>query len=414
MSRRRVVITGLGPITCIGKGVDGFWKGILAEKTGISRISSFDTSVFGVCVAGEISDWNPEEFFAPRRLKRLDRYAQFAVASAKLALDDAGIEYSREKPQERVGVSFGSALGGVCKAEEQYIRFLKKGARGVQPTLAVQVFGGSAHSNIAIDYGFRGVGTTNSNSCASGTVSVGEALRYIRDDFVDVVVAGGAEAPLTTITVGAFDVIKTMSRSPDPQIACRPFDRLRDGFVMGEGAAALVVEELEHAKKRGAKIYAEVLGYSLNNDAFHMTTPLPTGASCIRAMREALTDAKVSADKINYINAHASSTQLNDSAETSSIKEVFGEHARRIPVSGTKGYHAHPLGATGAIEAALCALALDRQWVPPTINYENSDPACDLDVVPNHGRAAELNYVMSNSFGFGGINACVVMGRMRD
>ena len=413
MSRRRAVITGIGPITCIGKGAEDFWQGILAEKTGITRIDSFDVSAFGVRVAGEITGWDPEEFFAPHRLKRLDRYAQFAVASAKLALDDAGIGYSKDKPQERIGVSFGTALGGVCKAEDQYIRFLKKGARGVQPTLAVQVFGGSAHSNIAIDFGFRGVGTTNSNSCASGTVSVGEGLRYIRDHFADVVVAGGAEAPLTTITIGAFDIIKTMSRCDDPNFASRPFDRLRDGFVMGEGSASLIIEEMEHAKRRGAHIYAELLGYSLNNDAFHMTTPLPSGDSCIRAMREALADAQLAPEQIDYINAHASSTQLNDSAETASIKEVFGEHARRIPVSGTKGYYAHPLGATGAIEAALCALALDRQWVPPTINYQNPDPACDLDVVPNHGRQAKLNYVMSNSFGFGGINACVVLGPVR-
>jgi len=412
MSRRRVVITGLGPITCIGRRVDGFWKGILTERTGITRITSFDVSAFGVRVAGQINDWNAEEFFPPHRLKRLDRYAQFAVASAKLALDDAGIEYSKDKPQDRVGVSFGTALGGVCKAEEQYIRFLKKGARGVQPTLAVQVFGGSAHSNIAIDFGFRGVGTTNSNSCASGTVSVGEALRYIRDDFADVVVTGGAEAPLTTITIGAFDIIKTMSRCEDPQVACRPFDKWRDGFVMGEGAASLILEELEHARARGAKIYAEVLGYSLNNDAFHMTAPLPSGDSCIRAMRDALADAHVAPEQIDYVNAHASSTQLNDSAETMSIKEILGERAKQIPVSGTKGYYAHPLGATGAIEAALSALALDRQWVPPTINYRNPDPACDLDVVPNHGRAAKLNYIMSNSFGFGGINACVILGRV--
>src|SRR5438094_1389885 len=413
MSRRRVVITGIGPITCVGHGRENFWNGILAEKSGINSIASFDPSAFRVRCAGEIRDWDPEAFFPPHRLKRLDRYAQFAVASAKLALDDAQFEYSREKPQDRVGVSFGTALGGVCKAEDQYIRYLKKGARGVQPTLAVQVFGGSAHSNIAIDFGFRGVGTRNSNSCAGGTVSVGEALRYIRDDFADVVVAGGAEAPLTTITIGAFDIIKTMSRCEDPQFACRPFDKLRDGFVMGEGAASLILEELEHARTRGAKIYAEVLGYSLNNDAFHMTTPLPSGDSCIRAMRDALADAQVSPEQIDYVNAHASSTQLNDSAETMSIKEVLGEHAKKIPVSGTKGYHAHPLGATGAIEAALCALALDRQWIPPTINYQNPDSACDLDVVPNHGRAAELGYIMSNSFGFGGINACIVMGRVR-
>src|SRR5213076_1206533 len=307
MSRRRAVITGIGPITCIGTGVDDFWSAILAERSGGNSITSFDPSVFRVRCAGEIPGWDPEEYFSPHRLKRLDRYAQFAVVSAKLALDDAHIDYSHEKPQDRIGVSFGTALGGVCKAEEQYIRYLKKGARGVQPTLAVQVFGGSAHSNIAIECGFRGVGTTNSNSCASGTVSVGEALRYIRDDFADVMVAGGAEAPLTTITVGAFDIIKTMSRSQDPTTASRPFDRLRDGFVMGEGAASLILEEIEHARARGAKIYAAVLGYSLNNNAFHMTTPLPSGDSCIRAMRDALADAQLSPDQIDYINAHASS-----------------------------------------------------------------------------------------------------------
>jgi 3-oxoacyl-[acyl-carrier-protein] synthase II len=243
---------------------------------------------------------------------------------------------------------------------------------------------------------------------------VGEALRYIRDDFADAIVAGGAEAPLTTITIGAFDIIKTMSRwSGDPALACRPFDLLRDGFVMGEGAASLIIEELEHARARGGRIYAEVLGYSLNNDAFHMTAPLPSGDSCVRAMRDALADARIAPEQIDYINAHASSTQLNDRAETMSIKQVFGEHARRIPVSGTKGYYAHPLGATGAIEAALCALALDRQWIPPTINYQHADPACDLDIVPNNGREAKLTYVMSNSFGFGGINACVVLGKVR-
>ena len=411
MKSRRAVITGIGPITCIGIGVDEFWNGIRAERSGIRRISSFDTTGFNAHCGGEIPKWTPETFFPPHRLKRLDRYAQFAVASAKLALDDAGIRYDREQPQDRIGVSFGTALGGVCQAEDQHIRFLKKGTRGVNPTLALQVFGGSAHSNIAIEFGFRGVGTTNSNSCASGTVSVGEALRYIRDDFADVIVAGGAEAPLSSLTFGAFAIIKTMSQwQGDPAFSSRPFDRARDGFVMGEGAASLVVEELEHARKRGAHIYAEILGYSLNNDAFHMTSPLPSGGSCIRAMRHALADSTLNPADIDYINAHASSTQLNDSTETFSIKQVFGENTR-IPVSGTKGYYAHPLGATGAIEAALCALALDRQHIPPTINYETPDPACDLDIVPNHGRAAALNRVMSNSFGFGGINAALVFGR---
>ena len=413
MNGRRAVITGIGPITCIGTGREEFWRGIRAEKSGIQSISTFDTTPFHAHCAGEIRDWVPENHFPPHRLKRLDRYAQFAVASAKMALDDARLPYSREAPQARVGVSFGTALGGIANAEAQHSNFLKKGTRGVKQTLALQVFGGSAHTNIAIEFGFRGVGTTNSNSCASGTVAVGEALRYIRDDFADVIIAGGAEAPLSPLTFGAFAIIKTMSQwTGDPAAACRPFDLARDGFVMGEGAASLVIEELEHAQMRGAHIYAEVLGYSLNNDAFHMTSPLPTGESCIRAMRDALTDANLAPEQIDYVNAHASSTQLNDSTETMALKQVFGAHAARLAVSGTKAFTAHPLGATGAMEAALCALALEHDWVPPTLNRDHPDPACDLDVVPSHGRAAKLNYVLSNSFGFGGINSCVVLARL--
>ena len=408
---RRAVITGLGPITAVGIGRENFWNGLRAEKSGIRRVESFDSSIFNAHCAAEIPIWRPEDHFPPHRLKRLDRYAQFAVVSARLALEDAGLEWSREKPQDRIGVSFGTALGGVAGAETEHAHFLKKGSRGVNPTLAVQVFGGSAHSNIAIEFGFRGAGTTNSNSCASGTIAVGEALRYIRDNFADVMIAGGAEAPLSPLTFGAFAFIKSMSQfTGDPGLSCRPFDRLRDGFVIGEGAASLVVEELEHARARGARIYAEVLGYSLNNDAFHMTSPLPSGASCIRAMHEALADARVAPERIDYINAHASSSQLNDSTETMAIKEVFRSRAQQIPVSGTKPYTGHPLGATGAIEATIAALAIDRGWVPPTLNWQNPDPACDLEIVPRHGREAKIHCVLSNSFGFGGINACVVLG----
>lgn len=411
--QRRAVITGIGPITCIGTGREDFWRGIRAEQSGIRHISTFDTTSFHAHCGGEIRDWAPENHFPPHRLKRLDRYAQFAVASAKMALDDARLPYSRETPQDRVGVSFGTALGGIANAEAQHSHFLKKGTRGVKQTLALQVFGGSAHSNIAIEFGFRGVGTTNSNSCASGTVAVGEALRYIRDDFADVIIAGGAEAPLSPLTFGAFAIIKSMSQSTgDPAEACRPFDLARDGFVMGEGAASLVIEELEHARQRGAHIYAEVLGYSLNNDAFHMTSPLPGGESCIRAMRDALADARLAPEQIDYVNAHASSTQLNDSTETVALKQVFGEHARGIAMSGTKAFTGHPLGATGAMEAAICALAIEHGWIPPTLNRSHPDPACDLDVVPNTGRTAKLNHVLSNSFGFGGINSCVILGRL--
>jgi 3-oxoacyl-[acyl-carrier-protein] synthase II len=376
-------------------------------------ISSFDTSQFNAHCGGEIRDWDGANWFPPNRLKRLDRYAQFAVASALMALEDAGLAWSREKPRAEVGVSFGTALGGIANAEAEHQRFLKKGSRGVNPTLALQVFGGSAHSNIAIECGFRGVGTTNSNSCASGTVAVGEALRYIRDGMAEVMVAGGAEAPLSPLTYGAFDFIKTMSRwQGDPALACRPFDRTRDGFVMGEGGASLIVEELEHARRRGARIYAEVLGYSLNNEAWHMTTPLPGGESVSKCMRDALQDAGLEPGQIDYINAHASSTQLNDANESLCIRTVFGEHADRLAVSGTKAYTAHPLGATGAIETALCALAMERGQIPPTLNWSEADPACPLDVVPNHCRPARIRYAMSNAFGFGGINSCLILGEL--
>lgn len=412
---RRAVITGIGPITSIGIGRAAFWDGLRQERSGIQRVTRFDTTGFGAQTAAEINDWQPETYFPPHRLKRLDRYAQFAVASAQLALADARLPYSRESPQARVGVSFGTALGGVCGAEQQHVRFLKKGTRGVNQTLAVQVFGGSAHSNIALEFGFRGAGTTNSNSCASGTVAVGEALRFIRDDFADVMIAGGAEAPLSSLTFGAFDIIKSMSRwAGDPALSCRPFDAERDGFVMGEGAAALVIEELEHARQRGAHIYAEVRGFSLTNDAYHMTSPLPQAEASIAAMRRALGDAELAPDEIDYVNAHASSTQLGDAAEAVAIREVFGDRASNVPVSGTKPYTGHPLGATGAMEAAICALALEHEWLPPTLNYETVDPAFALDVVPNHGRRAAIRHVLSNAFGFGGINSCIVLSRLEE
>lgn len=405
---RRVVITGLGPITSIGVGKKAFWEGLQAARTGIGPVTSFDATIFNARSASEVKDWFPERYFPPHRLKRLDRYAQFAVGSVTLALQDAGLNYSPSDPQPRVGVSFGTALGGVANAESQHKAFVKGGPKSVHQTLALQVFGGSAHCNAAIEFGLRGVGTTNSNSCASGNVAIGEALRYIRDGWADVMVAGAAEAPLSPLTFGAFAFIRTMSRSADPHSACRPFDRRRDGFVMGEGAASLVLEEYEHAKARGAHIYAEVTGYSLNNDAFHMTTPLPSGESCIQAMHDALASAQVRPEQVDYINGHASSTQLNDANECFCVKAVFGDYARRLMISGTKAYYGHPLGASAAIEGVVCALALEHDFVPPTLNYEEFDPACDLDVVPRQPREKRLNYVLSNAFGFGGINSCIV------
>ncbi len=409
MMNRRAVITGVGPISCIGSGREKFWQGILAEKSGIGLLSRFPLMGLEPRSAGEINDFDPLAFFPAKSLRRLDRYAQFAVASAFLALRDSGLEWSPEAPDPRRGVSFGTALAGICNAEYEHDAFLKGGFKAVSPLLALQVFGGSAHSNIAISCGFQGVGTTNSNSCASGTVALGEALRYIREGLADVILAGGSEAPLSPLTYGAFAQIRTMSTAEPPQ-SCRPFDLKRDGFVMGEGAASLVVEEYSHAKARGARIYAEILGFSHNNDAHHMTSPHPTGITTMRAMRDALSDAATNADEIDYINAHGSSTQVNDSNEARCIHEVFGVHAPTIPVSGTKAYTAHPLGATGAIEAVICSLAMTEGYLPPTLHYETPDPECALDVIPNQGREARPRKILSNSFGFGGINSCLVLG----
>jgi len=410
-SRCRVVITGLGVVAACGTGKEDFWRSIRAGHSGIGPITAFDASACAARCAGEVRDWNPADFFPPHKLKRFDRYVQFALGSAILALEDAHLPWSRETPQARIGVSFGTGLGGISHAEREHVRFLKKGMRGVNPALALQVFGGSAHSNIAIECGFRGVGTTNSNSCASGVIAVGEAMRYLREGWADVMLAGGAEAPLCPLTFSAFDFIRTMSRwqGEPPARACRPFDKERDGFVMGEGGCTLVLETLEHARTRGAHIYAEVLGYALNNDAFHMTSPLPSGESVVACMQDALSDARTAPEQVDYVNAHASSTQLNDANEVLCIRTVFASHAERLAVSGTKPFTAHPLGATGAMETAICALALQDQWLPPTLHFQTPDPACDLDFVPNHGRCAPLRVVLNNAFGFGGINSSLVL-----
>lgn len=408
--RRRVVITGVGPIAACGIGKEAFWQAIRNGRSGIGPLTRFDGSAYHARCAGEVRDWDALAFFPQSRVKRLDRYAQFAVASALLALEDAGLPWSREQPQERVGVSFGTALAGIAGAEEDHRTFLEKGPRSVNQTLALQIFGGAAHSNIAIECGFRGVGTTNSNSCASGVIAVGEALRYIRDGWADVMVAGGAEAPLHPLTFGAFDFIRTMSRwKGEPQRAYRPFDLHRDGFVMGEGAGSVVLEEYGHAVRRGATIYAEVCGFSLNNEAHHMTTPHPGGEMVVAAMRGALEDAGMVPEEIDYINAHASSTQANDGNETACIKRLFGSHARRLAVSGTKPFTAHPLGATGALETIICALAIREGFIPPTLHYCTPDPTCDLDIVPNVGREQPLRGVLNNAFGFGGINSSLAM-----
>jgi 3-oxoacyl-[acyl-carrier-protein] synthase II len=406
---RRVVVTGIGAITPIGLGRDGLWDGLLAEKSAVGPLTRFDPSQFRSHVAAEVNEFVPTDHLDERRSRRFDRFAQFSVVASRMALVDAGIVLERED-RERIGAMMGSALGGVAYAEDQMGKYMTGGLRAVDATLALAVFGGAASCNIAIEFGVYGPNSTNAMSCASGTIAVGDAFRTVRDNYADVMICGGAEAPLSTLCYGAFSLIRAMStRNDDPATASRPFDRDRDGFVMGEGAAVLVLEERERALARGAPIYAEVLGYGMTNDGHHMTAPRPDGSQAARAMRLALSDAHVQPGEIGYVNAHGSSTPLNDPTETLAVKQVLGDHAYRVPLSGTKGYYGHALGASGAIEAAICALALDRGWLPPTVNLASPDPACDLDYIAGSGRAAQPETIISNSFGFGGINASLVM-----
>ena len=406
--QRRVAVTGIGAITPIGTGRDGFWAGMRAERSAVQTIDRFDPSIFRSHNAGQVNDFRAEDHIEAKRARRLDRFGQFSVACARLALEDSGLRLAGED-RERVGAMMGTALGGIGYAEGQLARFLTDGLRAVDATLALAVFGGAASCNIAIEFGVSGPNSTNAMSCASGSMAIGEAFRQIRDGYADVMIAGGAEAPLAPLCFGSFALIRAMSiRNDDPARASRPFDAARDGFVMGEGSAVLILEEWSHAVARGAHVYAEVCGYGTTNDAHHMTAPLPSGAQAARAMRLALGDAHLAPAEIGYINAHGSATPLNDPSETTAIKSVFGDHAYRIPVSGTKGYYGHALGASGAFEAAICSLALEREWIPPTVNLELPDVGCDLDHVPGAGRELRVEHMLSNSFGFGGINAALV------
>ena len=408
-SFRRVVITGVGAVTPIGTAADGLWAGLEARASAVRTLTRFDPTPFRSHMAAEIPDFRPQDHLDAKRAKRLDRFSQLAVTSARLALADAEIALRAEDP-DRAGTMMGSALGGVSFAESQVPRYLAEGPRGLDPSLALAVFCGAASCNIAIEFGFTGPNATNAMSCASGTIAVGEAFHVVRDGRADLMLAGGAEAPLAPLTFAAFSIIRAMStRNDDPARASRPFDASRDGFVMGEGAAVLVLEERSRAIARGARIYAEVVGHAYTNDAYHMTAPRPDGRQAARAMQLALADGDVVPTDVGYINAHGSSTPLNDPTEMSAIKQVFGDHAYRLIVSGTKGYYGHALGASGAIEAAICALALSRGWLPPTINLERPDPRCDLDCLPGGGRTASPAAVVSNSFGFGGINAALVL-----
>lgn len=407
---RRVVVTGIGCITPIGAGAEGLWDGLKRRESAVRPIDRFDATPFRSQIAAQVDDFDPLDHMDRSRVRRLDRYSQLAVATARLALDDARLDPATLEG-ERVAVQMGSALGGMSFGEDQLARFHRDGVKGVETMLALTVFCGSASCNVAIEFGFTGPNSTNAMSCASGAMAIGEGWRHVRDGSSDVAVVGGVEAPLAPLCYGAFAIIRAMStRNDDPGRASRPFDADRDGFVMGEGASVLILEERSHALARGARIYAELLGYGNTNDAHHMTAPRPDGAQAARAMRLALEAARVTPDQIDYVNAHASSTPLNDNTESRVIREVLGERADAVSVSGTKGYHGHALGATGAIEAAITALAIQRGWIPPTLNLEQPGPDCDLPYVVGEGQERDIRFAVSNSFGFGGINAALVFG----
>ncbi|MGI4787591.1 MAG: beta-ketoacyl-ACP synthase II [Janthinobacterium lividum] len=412
-TRRRVAVTGLGIITPIGIGVDGLRAGLRAGRSAVGTITNFDTSQFVTHIAAQVKDFDTAPYLDGKKLKRLDKFSQFAVAASKMAISDGALDL-RLEDRDRVGVCLGTALGGVGFAEEQYPEFIARGPRGVNPMLALSVFNGAGSCNIAIELGITGPATANGDSCAASPIAIGRAVDLIRDGSADVMLAGGSEAPLSPLCYGAFAIIRAMSqRNDDPQTASRPFDKDRDGFVMAEGAAMLLLEEWDHAEARGVRIYAEILSHACTNDASHMTQPRPDGVQAARCMSLALSRAGLVPSDIGYINAHGSSTPLNDSTETLALKQVFGDGAYSLPISGTKGFHGHALGATGAWEAAISVLSLHDNWLPPTLNLTNPDPACDLNYMGGTaGREASVDYVLSNSFGFGGINACLVFGRI--
>jgi len=410
--RHRVALTGIGAVTPIGTGVREFWEGVRTGRRGVRPLTRFDASALRTRIAGEIPAFDPAAFFSPKRAGRMDRFAQLSIAAAQLAIEDAGLRIGEgymAVPETDVGVTIGSALGGVPSAEADHVLFLESGIKSVPPSLAIRVFAGAGACNVAIAFGARGPVLGNSNSCASGAIAIGEAYRAIRNGDARAMIAGGVEAPLAPLTFAAFTVIKAMSTLNDePARASRPFDAKRDGFVMAEGAAILVLEELGSALRRDARIYAEIAGFATTNDAFHMTAPEPQGRDAARAMRLALRDAGLTTEEVEAVNAHGSSTVLNDRTETLAIKEVLGARARRVPVSGTKGLHAHALGASGAMEAAIASLSVSEGFLPPTANLDHPDPECDLDYVPGVGRTVPVRTLISNSFGFGGTNACLV------
>ncbi len=418
MSQRRVVVTGTGLITSLGTGVEKNWQALLAGKSGIAPITRFPVGKIDTHFAGEVKDFDPEQFIEKKEVRRLDLFAQFAVAASDMAMKESGLPIGLDKPggyaPEKVGVIVGSGIGGLSSLEEQHKKGLEKGFDRLSPFFIIQMIINMAPGQLSIRYGAKGPNWSPVSACSTSAHAIGEAWKSIRLGETDAVIAGGAEAAITPLGVGGFSVMKALStRNDDPTRASRPFDKDRDGFVMGEGAGIVVLEELEHARRRGANVLAEVVGYAANSDAYHVTAPSPEGEGAARCMRLALESARLPPEAVGYINAHGTSTPFNDANETRAIKAVFGAHAKKLAVSSTKSMTGHMLGAAGAAEAVIGVLALTRNVLPPTINYTTPDPDCDLDYVPNQPREVRVDAVMSNSFGFGGTNAVLLFSRVK-
>lgn len=408
---RRVVVTGMGAVTPFGVTVDRYWDGLIEGRSGITRVTLFDPSDFEVTIGGEIPGFDPEQLLDRRIIKRLDRYAQLALVATDEAVKQSGLNVSSEDP-DRMAVVFGSGIGGMNELEQQFARLHTKGPGKVSAFTIPKLMVNAASGNISITYGAKGNSIAISSACASSSNAMGEAIRQIRWNEADVIFSGGSEAALTPLSLAAFASMKALStRNSEPARASRPFDRDRDGFVLAEGAGALIFEELEHARRRGAPILAEVIGFASTSDADHITQPSENGEGAAKAMSKALKDAHISPQDVDYINAHGTSTPLGDIAETKAIKNVFGNHARKLVVSSTKSAVGHSLGASGSIELIACINAIRNAVIPPTINLENADEGCDLDYCPNTARDAKVRVAMSNSFGFGGHNACLIVRR---
>ena len=405
----RVVITGLGSITPIGIGKENYWNSLLAGKSGIGYITRFNTENHDTKVAAEINEFNPLDFFEKKEAKRMDRFAQFAVAATKLALEDGKIDLDG-LDKDRIGTIIGSGIGGIESLENEVIKYTQKGPNRVSPLFIPMMISNMAAGQISMNFGLTGASMTITTACASATHAIGESFRMIKHGYLDMAITGGTEASITPVAIAGFCSMKALStRSDDPHKASRPFDKERDGFIMGEGAGILVLEELEHALKRGATIYAELVGYGASSDAFHITQPDPEAKGAVKAMSLALDDGSVNSNEIGYINAHGTSTYFNDKLETLAIKTLFKEHAKDINISSTKSMTGHLLGAAGGIEAIATALSLKEGMIPPTINYENPDEECDLNYTPNKAVQRDINYAMSNSLGFGGHNATILL-----